>query len=92
MRKTIELPVGDIVVTLGEPDSDKQGCYLSGKVCSNLKVGPEDQDPEEAKVWNAGIDVLESLVLAHACAGVDVTSPAYIEGLEAVLDAISNNL
>lgn len=34
---------------------------------------------------------LESLLLAHACAGVDIESPAYLEGLETALEAIANH-
>jgi hypothetical protein len=42
--------------------------------------------------FNAAIDGLEALILAHACAGVDITSPAYIEGIETAADAIGNHL
>jgi hypothetical protein len=37
-----------------------------------------------------GEDAIESLILAHACAGVDISSPAYLEGVNTALDAISN--
>jgi len=37
-------------------------------------------------------DALESIILAHACAGIDIESPAYIEGIETSVDAIANNL
>jgi hypothetical protein len=37
------------------------------------------------------LDVLESMVLAHASAGVDVESAAYIEGINTTLDAIANH-
>lgn len=40
----------------------------------------------------SAIDALESLVLAHAVAGVNVKSKKYIEGLKTVLDAIGNNV
>ena len=39
---------------------------------------------------NAAMDGLEALVLAHACAGIDVASPAYVEGIETAVDAIGN--
>ncbi len=41
---------------------------------------------------NAAMDGLEALVLAHACAGIDVASPAYVEGIETAVDAIGNAL
>lgn len=36
-------------------------------------------------------DVIESLILAHACAGIDVSSEAYVEGLVTLGDALANN-
>jgi hypothetical protein len=38
------------------------------------------------------IDAIESLILAHACAGIDIESPAYIEGIETAVEACSNNV
>ncbi|WP_019584420.1 hypothetical protein [Thioalkalivibrio sp. ALE16] len=37
-------------------------------------------------------DIVGSLVLAHACAGIDVEDPAYLEGLETALEAYWNNM
>ncbi len=37
-------------------------------------------------------DPILSLVLAHAVAGVDISSPAYLEGIETAVEAIYNNL
>jgi hypothetical protein len=45
-----------------------------------------------ADAHDAAIDVIESLVLAQALAGLDVGSPAYKEALQSTLDAIGNNL
>jgi hypothetical protein len=42
--------------------------------------------------YNAAIDGLESLILAHYCAGIDVEKPSYVEGIQTVLDAFGNNL
>ena len=68
------------------------GRYAGGTVTSNLKVNPDDEDGEDWERSNLAVDVLESIVLAHACAGVDVKSRAYQEGLETALDAISSNI
>lgn len=43
-----------------------------------------------AQLFNAAMDAVESMVLAHACAGVDITSPAYLEGLESAVDTMAN--
>jgi hypothetical protein len=37
------------------------------------------------------MDGLESLVLAHACAGIDVEDRRYVAGIAAALEAISNH-
>ncbi len=42
--------------------------------------------------YNYACDAIESLVLNHAIAGVNIESPAYIEGLEASIDGIANNI
>ena len=42
--------------------------------------------------FNASVDAIESLVLAHSLAGIDVESKEYIEGLETTLDALMNQI
>ena len=41
---------------------------------------------------DSAFDGMESLILAHACAGIDVESPAYLEGIEVAVEAIGNSL
>jgi hypothetical protein len=38
------------------------------------------------------MDAIESLVLAHACAGIDVKSLSYVEGIETAVDACVDKL
>ena len=38
------------------------------------------------------MDAIESLILAHACAGVDVADLAYVEGIETAVEACYNRL
>jgi hypothetical protein len=64
---------------------------------STLRDGP-DAEPEDIEdlqaeaAFNAGCDVVESIILAHVRAGVDVQSREYKEGLETTLEALYNNL
>ena len=60
-----------------------------GTITSDLR---DQGDAIEVRQYNAAIDSLESLILAHACAGVDVESPAYVEGLETAVEAIGNHV
>lgn len=88
-RRIIELPIGGIVIDLGPPDPDNPGHFLGGGLASSLKDG-EHEGTEAHFRYDAMIDGTEHLVLAHAVAGVDVTSPAYIEGLEVAMDTCMN--
>jgi len=54
-------------------------------ITSNLHEEGEDD-------YNTAMDAIESMILAHAVAGVDVKSPAYLEGIETAVEACANNL
>jgi hypothetical protein len=47
-----------------------------------------DPDSEESPEAVAAINAIESLILAHACAGVEINSPAYIEGIETAIEEV----
>ena len=85
--KKIKIRVGSDTITL-QPDG--QG---GGTSSSTLHITEADEDfgAEYQASYNAAIDGLESLVLAHACAGVDVEDPRYVAGIAAALEAISNH-
>ena len=86
VARKIQLPCFGITVTLARENGvDEPG---SGSIVSDLR------DPETAanRQYNAAIDGLEALILAHACVGVDVESPAYIEGIETAVEAVGNHV
>ena len=71
-------------------------CYAQCETFSEgtLVVEEHNEAADEAesrRVFNAAIDAVESLILAHACAGIDIESPAYIEGIETAIDACAEN-
>ncbi len=85
--RTIRLPCRGITIRLeGENTEERPGC---GTITSELK---ETEKDAAGMRFNAAMNGLESLILAHACAGIDVQSPAYVEGIETAVEAISNNL
>jgi hypothetical protein len=47
---------------------------------------------DDFDMFNGAIDGLESMILAHACAGIDVSSPEYVEGIKTAYEACANNL
>jgi hypothetical protein len=81
VKKVIETGVYGIKVTVYEDG-------VCGQIVSELHDCADDSSVE----YNAAIDGLESLILAHACAGIDIASPAYLEGIEAAVEAIANNV
>jgi hypothetical protein len=78
--RVIELPCFNIRVTVAQN---------GGAITSDLHEELEKAEPTpESEQYEAAIDGIESMILAHACAGVDIESPAYIQGIEAaVLEA-----
>ena len=80
MEKVIKTGVYGIEVTLVGDGS--------GKIISELRDGSDVPNKE----YDAAIDAIESLILAHACAGIDIASPAYLEGVETAIEAIANNI
>jgi len=97
--RTIYLPVGDITVTLWEEygtihsDLNKKCAYCSEDGCygdcdgSSGDIDGLESTKETDNRWthNVVIDGLTSMILAHAIAGVDIETPAYIEGVERAL-------
>ena len=63
--RTIKIPAFDITIEL-----DNGG----GSISSNLsEIG------DDCTEYNASMDGIESMILAHAIAGIDVESPEYID-------------
>ncbi|MFI5379022.1 MAG: hypothetical protein ACHRHE_06990 [Tepidisphaerales bacterium] len=94
----ITLPCYRIIVTLGKPDPEHRGHYLGGKITSDLHEdvpeGIKPGSPEDLAQgqFDAAMNAIESLILAHACAGIDITAPAYVEGIETAVQACANQL
>ena len=84
--RTIRLPCFGIAVRIERTNTAQTPG--AGTITSDL-TGPSRTAAE--RLFNAAIDGLESLILAHACAGVDVESLAYVEGIETAVEAIANH-
>ena len=66
------------------------GTTSKGDRMAELIEGFERDDTEGCNDYNAALDGIESLILAHASAGLDVTSKAYQTGVQTALDACAN--
>ncbi|USD35458.1 MULTISPECIES: hypothetical protein [Vibrio] len=79
--KTLELHVYGIIISYNSED-DKKGCAIS----TDLKELPETEENAE---FNCAVDGIESMILGHFAAGIDVKCEAYLEGLETAYNAVS---
>lgn len=76
---------GMISLSISEPDAEgKRSGVIDWSELSN-KEGNFSYAQDDS------IDAIESLILAHACAGVDVESDSYIEGINTALEVIANH-
>ena len=83
-EKAITLKGGNWTIRV---TTDGQG---SGSIESEgLRDGDSGNEGGDVE-YLAAIDGIESLILAHACAGIDIKAKNYVEALETALDAISN--
>jgi hypothetical protein len=83
----IDLPCYGISVELGPPDPDHPGAYLGGSLLSELS-----DDPELEGALKGALSAVERMILACACAGIDVASPGFVGAVETVVDALNNDL
>jgi len=82
-RKTIRLSCFKIEVTE----------HPSGAFSITSELHEENPNPDGSDdPYNYAVDGVEALILAHAQAGIDIASHAYIEGIETAFDAISNHV
>ena len=85
--KEITVKFDKIEVVIAVDDSG------AGVVVKSNLVDSIDSDPYSESDYLAGAaEALEMLILTHACAGVDVTDPKYIKGLEDALQGIGNSM
>lgn len=82
--KTIKLPCYGIEVTLA-----KRGGSYSGNITSNLIENSRIAGKEAV---DFACDGIESMILACACSGIDIESPAFLEAIETAVEATFNNL
>jgi len=79
----ITLPVFNILIIINK---DGKGGSIHSAM---LKTENED---EEDELYNAAMDGIEAMILAHTIAGVDVENSAYLEGIETAVEGCANNL
>jgi len=82
--KRIELPCYGIKVTVNEHDG-----LIGGVIQSDLY---EDNRISGKEAVDYTCDGIESMILACACSGIDIETPAFIEAIETAVEATFSNL
>ncbi len=83
---TIRLSLDADWIELSLTYADARG-RRSGNVTSSLHASDPNDDQ-----FNTAMHAVESMVLAHACAGIDVTDPRYVEGIRTCVESCAINL
>jgi hypothetical protein len=65
--------------------------YFSSSQAECGRSGDSGSGEEAWLVYNAAVDGMESLLLALACAGINVTEDRYQQAVQTALDAIGNH-
>jgi hypothetical protein len=97
LRITVEDGRGEIDSTLQRevcPSCNDVDCCFE---CDGSQGADADNKEDEPAVstrlqYNGFLDAVESIALAHACAGIDVQDARYVQGLETALQAAENTL
>jgi len=89
MSHTIKLPVGGIVIkrTLDGEVSITSQLHKGGDAYPKISL---DISLDRA-MYDSTIDGLETLILAHALAGIDVQDTKYVAGIQTAIDDITQN-
>jgi len=94
-KTTIKLPCYGITVFLtgdgggsitSELHENSEGSFNDP---NNLQESEDERKDIEA--YNNAINGIESMILGHACAGLDITSPEYVEGIESAVQGCAGN-
>ena len=101
--RRLRIPCFAIEIRLGARDPDCPRRYVAGTITSRLKepcplcghaecVADCTANAAERRECNRAMDGIEAVVLAAACAGVDVGTTAFAEAVETAVEACAGNL
>ncbi len=74
------------------PVCSQPDCFFDCEM-SQAEDSPESEGDARSRIeYNAAVDGITSMILAHAIAHIDVETPAYIEGIETAVQAAAENM
>ena len=82
------------------PECGKPDCMLqcfddlepNGIGQPSTPTGSDIGDANDRLRFNGAVDGILSMILSHAHGGIDIESPAYLEGIETAIQALDENL
>jgi hypothetical protein len=92
--QTIRLPCYGIELELEYNENHELGGTITMGELDPVEFATEaaENDYEKRSEIRAALDMLSSVILAHAVAGIDVDSPAYVQGIETAAENMTNTL
>lgn len=87
--KVMKIPKYGITVTVDPAGGGNIDSDLERTRCPSCGFGIRSRQFGRLMV-NGAVDAIESMILGHACAGIDISSEAYVAGLEIALESIAN--
>lgn len=88
--KILKMESFNIELELVSEDPEHEGAWLSGSIVKSDLGKDADRHVQEDAAYVAAVDAIESMVLAHAIAGIDINTPEYLEGLEVAVMAVTD--
>ena len=98
MSRVIELPCYGIRIQLDREHTaempgngaitDRLPALACPRPAQSMQMGRYLDVVQASAVFDSALLGVLALILAHACTGVDVESPAYVEGIEMTVDRI----
>ena len=88
VRRFLESKEEDVPPLKVSPEVEVSVFDLKIMFNPETKVGRIVQGFVRGGEENTHLDMLESLILAHVCSGVDVTNPTYLSGIQTSLDTL----
>ncbi len=67
-------------------------CEIARDVLNVTNFAAFEHEAQMGIEYNATIDGIEAMILACACAGIDVASPAFVEAIEVAAESAANAL
>lgn len=98
MTKTIEIKEFGIVIELDSREFSSTGAWAGGTITSDmhevivlagLNALEAITERTIAALYNAGMDALEAMILAHAISGIDVTEERYVHGIRTACEGMA---